>query len=518
MVKILKNKVLLAVGHEELENFIEAQLNNEFLFIGNATYKEAIIRAVGQKNPHIIVIRETLAGSEDILSIIYELRTRYSDLRIIFVAGDRDAGDEFLMELVSYGIYDILYGTTIQANMIVSLIRKANTYAEVKEFHPGPQLSLGSNKDNDFRVKAIKEKEIQRVAKKEEVSEDIEIEDTCLDEEVQDEPVKSTFIEKVKTKNVEFKEVKEKKENKEDKEEKKEIFKSARKKEVKTEEAGVENSPGKVFANIGEKRLSKEKIITFIGGKNGVGTSSIAFSSAALLASQGKKVIYIELDDEKPSTSYIYELGHISKGIDNCLNQINKGNYKAINDSIIKTADLKNKENYLSGYKKLPKTLDFLFFSKSYIADLAKQTDLSKFKELFLYIKYQLGYDYVFIDIGLPLSSIAVQDSIVYSDLVVSVISQDIASIGYHLFDLDVLEKKGFFIKDKSYYVVNKYIDCKFGLKKIKEWINTDKVFSVSVHSKGFIESNYNGVPFVLSGGRNPFNKEIGNIVSCFMN
>ena len=80
------------------------------------------------------------------MSIIYQIRTSYPNLRIIFLAGNRVVGDELLANLVNYGVYDILYGESIPANKIVSLIRVGNKYSDVKHLQPVPLLDEDRNK------------------------------------------------------------------------------------------------------------------------------------------------------------------------------------------------------------------------------------------------------------------------------------------------------------------------------------------------------------------------------------
>ena len=158
---------MLAVGHRQLEEYLKSQLDKEFEFVGAVVYREAVLRAVGQKSPDIVVIRETLSGSENIMSLVYSIRTNYPNVRIIFIAGNREPGDELLATLVSYGVYDILNGSNIPAQKIVSLIRKGNNYNDVKHFQPVPLLDEERNKILFEPPEAKKEVEVIEIIKNE---------------------------------------------------------------------------------------------------------------------------------------------------------------------------------------------------------------------------------------------------------------------------------------------------------------------------------------------------------------
>ena len=90
-------KIAFAVGDRDLEEYLQAKLKNEFIFVGATVFREGVVRLVGQTNPDIVILRELLEGRENILSVIYDLQVRYPNVRIVFLAGKRDAGDEFLL-------------------------------------------------------------------------------------------------------------------------------------------------------------------------------------------------------------------------------------------------------------------------------------------------------------------------------------------------------------------------------------------------------------------------------------
>ena len=104
-------KIYLAVGHRELEMFlknnktaIEKKMKTPVKFVGETVYREGIIQGVSSYKPDVILIREGLQGNANLTEIIYKIKVNFPQTRIIFIAGDREVGDELLATLVQYGI------------------------------------------------------------------------------------------------------------------------------------------------------------------------------------------------------------------------------------------------------------------------------------------------------------------------------------------------------------------------------------------------------------------------------
>lgn len=468
---------MLAVGHRQLEEYLKSQLDKEFEFVGAVVYREAVLRAVGQKSPDIVVIRETLSGSENIMSLVYSIRTNYPNVRIIFIAGNREPGDELLATLVNYGVYDILNGSNIPAQKIVSLIRKPNTYSDVKHFQPVPLLDEERNRVLFEAPEAKKEVEVIEIInegnKNEVKDEETKIIYEPPNEEIEDddEEEKLKFINKIRLPKVDIG--------------------RQRKKETQT------------FTGIGS--VASERIITFVGGKSGVGTTSIAINTAFLLAKKGYKVIYVEFNEKYPAVSYWYELGFTIHGIDSCIEALNEKRYGDIKKAIIRTKDLKNTPSSMQrNYKHFPDSLDFMFFSKEYLSGLKNKLKKQDSKELLLHLMYQLGYDFVIIDVSSDMENKATQNGLIFSNRVFSVITQDVSSVGYHVFNINQLRKMGIDIASKNIYIVNRYIpNSDFTLKDIGGWIETDRILAIPACDKDFINSNLEGLPVVIYS-RNP--------------
>ena len=139
-----KQKVFLAIGMKGMEEFLKKQLSNEYNFVGEAIYREGVVNNAIKCNPDIIILRETLNGSKNILDIVYELRLNLPDSRIIFLASDRKPGDALLAELVGNGVYDIMTGNRISAPDLIKLIQEPNKFSDVAMYRPKVKIDNNS--------------------------------------------------------------------------------------------------------------------------------------------------------------------------------------------------------------------------------------------------------------------------------------------------------------------------------------------------------------------------------------
>lgn len=138
-----------------MEEFLKKQLSKEYQFIGEAIYREAVISNALESNPDVLVLRETLNGSTDILDIVYEVRLQLPDARIVFLASERNPGDSLLAELVGNGVYDILAGNKLSAPDIMTLIREPNKFSDVAMYRP--KLNLTKAKEKVFEAPPVTE-------------------------------------------------------------------------------------------------------------------------------------------------------------------------------------------------------------------------------------------------------------------------------------------------------------------------------------------------------------------------
>lgn len=131
---------------------LEKGLSSEFDFVGIASYREILLEKISQTNPDILLIREALPGTKNIVKLIYEVRMKYNNVRIIFMTGRRQPGDLILTELVRYGVYDLLLGSEVKKSDLFGLIRNPRQMKDVRHLLPSPELDE-SNTEPAFEVK-----------------------------------------------------------------------------------------------------------------------------------------------------------------------------------------------------------------------------------------------------------------------------------------------------------------------------------------------------------------------------
>lgn len=510
-------KILLAVGFRQLEDFLEKQLKKEYIFVGTTVYREGIIRAIGQKNPDVVIIRETLEGHENILSIIYEVRTKFPKIRVVFIAGKREPGDALLATLVNYGIYDILQGEKIRAQEVVALIRKPNEYKNVQHLQPMPMLDESRNEVLfQAPTATIQEREVIK---------EIYIE-KGNHAPVEKQPTGKGLNTKKQEKEPSNIVLEEKPVAEETQEKKK--TKSEKKVETVQKEVGKDGakksfldklmSKSEISTSLEEKMTAttKQKIITFMGSKGGVGNSSLAFNTALSLAQKGLKTIYLEFNDKTPAVSYWYELGFVEDGIDSALVALESNNFEKVEEAIVKSAELKKTESLMQkNYRKFPSSLDFMFYSNKYLTrendELEQKVDMGLSKELFLYLMFQLDYDFIILDVPSDIHHPVTANALIYSNKVFMTLTQDVSTIGYAIYKMNELNKAGLNISKKLFYLINKFEKADLSLKEIEDWIQMDNMTTIPILNKEFVNANFLGLPVTLysknSGLRSAFQK-----------
>ncbi|WCF11739.1 AAA family ATPase (plasmid) [Paenibacillus thiaminolyticus] len=513
-------KILLAVGFRQLEEYLERNLKNEFKFVGVTVYREGVIRAIGQQNPDIVVIRETLEGKENILSIVYEIRNKFPKIRVVFIAGKREAGDVLLATLVSYGVYDILHGEKIQAQDVMALLREPNEYRDVQHLQPKPVFDERQNKVLFESPDVITvEKEVEKVVVKE-----IFIESVKDNEDLQIQyPEEVNSLINDTTPPPILDEKKDFDQNSKTSTEESELT-------IKENPKGEdENKPGggflhKLFGSIkvgdqgGPNSVhGKQKILTFMGAKSGLGNTTIALNTAIQLAQRKNRVIYIEINDRTPTVNYWYELGYLEDGIDSALSGVKTGDLDKVKQAIIHSETLAKEDSALQkNYKMFPETLDFMFFSNRYLTrnqEDRMEIDFSFTKEMYFFLLFQLEYDYLVLDVPADLTNLATMNALNYSNKTFITITQDVSAIGNSLYLQNELIKKGTELKTKAYFISNRHEKAKLDVKEIIEWMQVEDVLTVPCMNKELINANFVGIPIVLYSNNSVIKTSFQNIV-----
>jgi len=138
-------KILFAINHQKTEDSIKVHLQDDFLVVGAVTYKEAVIEQLKTTGADTLLIRDTLAGSTALETLLKRVRVEYPNVRIVVICSERPKRDPFLQTLVSMGIYDIINSDHPTLTDIVSYIRSPRTYRDAAQYGIGlPEVPGGS--------------------------------------------------------------------------------------------------------------------------------------------------------------------------------------------------------------------------------------------------------------------------------------------------------------------------------------------------------------------------------------
>lgn len=367
-----KQKILLAIGHRPLEDALTKTLNDEFHFVGTSTYRGGVMSNVEKNNPDILVLREQLAGNENISEIIYELRRNHPETRIVFITTSREPGDQMLAMLVNMQIFDILAGSQIVLKDIVQIIKHPNQYHHVAHLQPKMivdektkqmlyeppgtrevvktvERTIFVERDTPEPAEEPKEKKARKsrlpFTAKPEVTPEPEMtaeqqaerkglfgRKTRNVKDVEETPAVDTKALK-KQRDAERKreqeqeralaELRKREEEARRQEEERHRLEEARRHEEELEKQKLllktlelqkevellqKNKEAESFLKRELPKHSKQKILTFVGSEHGVGNTQIALNTAIQLSMNGFKTIYIELKERPSTVDYLYQL------------------------------------------------------------------------------------------------------------------------------------------------------------------------------------------------------------------
>ena len=135
-------KIILAIGNTQVEDALITSLPEKCKVVGVAPYREAVLTKLEEApSTEVVLIRDNLKGSLPILSLIHNIRTNYPHCRIILMTKQREAGDPFLSEVVSFGIWDIIVGSKSSVSLMVDYILKPRTFKDVERYQIRKMIS-----------------------------------------------------------------------------------------------------------------------------------------------------------------------------------------------------------------------------------------------------------------------------------------------------------------------------------------------------------------------------------------
>ena len=123
-------------------------------------------------------------------------------------------------------------------------------------------------------------------------------------------------------------------------------------------------------------------------------------STAVNIASNGYKVLLLELNANFPMLNHFFEFTSITNGIDTACDGILSNNTQAVDMAIIQPHLLRPKKRELRiSYKKLPPSLHFMLYSNEFLTQGRHTLDQRAIKDMFYYLTVQKQYSYILIDL-----------------------------------------------------------------------------------------------------------------------
>lgn len=127
--------MLLAIKHKALADFLSTK--KDYNHSGRVMNNDDVEPAIKKYSPDILVITEGLPAerNKDTVSMLIDLKNKYKNLRIIYLAGGIDESDTFgyrrLGTLVKNGIYDIYHSKNLSKKVLDDLLNNPKSKSDV---------------------------------------------------------------------------------------------------------------------------------------------------------------------------------------------------------------------------------------------------------------------------------------------------------------------------------------------------------------------------------------------------
>lgn len=163
-------KLLFAINHKQTEAAIEKEIKRAYEIVGIVQYKEAIELQLEISGADTLLVRDSLSGSEDFMTLMRSIRENFPLVRIICIVNERGRG-KMLASLVSLGIYDIINLDPPTIPDIASCILTPRTFRDVAQYYNGvpeefipKDISTNSNhrkkKATPFKIQSKREPDV----------------------------------------------------------------------------------------------------------------------------------------------------------------------------------------------------------------------------------------------------------------------------------------------------------------------------------------------------------------------
>ena len=254
-------------------------------------------------------------------------------------------------------------------------------------------------------------------------------------------------------------------------------------------------------------------VIAFMGTKHGVGNTTVAMNTAIAMANCGFKTLYIEVNRQFPMVNEFFEFSNIVRGLDTALSALQRNNSKLAAQCIIKPHGIVTKKRALSKvYHRLSGPLHFLLYSNDFLIKCKDGTapyfTEREFKDLIYFLVMQERYSYIILDIQ-PDDQPSINTflcSAYHVNQLVLTMTQDPHSITTAGFMITALARsRNPSLIRNAEFVVNQFSPGnKMSISRISDFLHlpTNRLQKISLDSKGYMDSSFSAVPYILSKGK----------------
>lgn len=135
-----RQSIMLATGQDNIDTLIEESpvFRMNFYVLEKLHKRELILEKCEELNPDILLVGDNIGGKAPLIQILLQTKITNPNLRIIFLAGKVNPGDDVLQAnlglLASVGIYDILTDAEISISKLQHVFEHPQDEKDVEQF------------------------------------------------------------------------------------------------------------------------------------------------------------------------------------------------------------------------------------------------------------------------------------------------------------------------------------------------------------------------------------------------
>lgn len=168
---MIKKKILLAINSERLEDALQKECVDKYEFTKPVTRVGTLYNSVKAFHPDYILVADGLIKEFDdkpLLDIIFDIRTSYPDVRIIYLMSKNDDGDDRIAKLIAMGVYDICVARKIALSTIIDFFDYKKDFAYASKLINKEELLEAADEVMDMDKNSVIDRK-KEIAKESEI-------------------------------------------------------------------------------------------------------------------------------------------------------------------------------------------------------------------------------------------------------------------------------------------------------------------------------------------------------------